>query len=106
MRAESEKQMLSAPVNLMELDRTAMQGYFAALGEKTFRADQVLKWVYQRGVTRFEEMTNLSKSLRKSLTRTAIVEVPAVGEQKQSSDGTIKWQFVPVSYTHLTLPTT
>ncbi len=94
MHAESEKQMLSAPVNLMELDRTAMQGYFAALGEKTFRADQVLKWVYQRGVTRFEEMTNLSKSLRKSLTRTAIVEVPVVGEHKRSSDGTIKWQFV------------
>jgi len=54
-------------VNLMGFDRAAMEAYFLSIGEKTFRASQVMKWIHQVGASDFSEMTNLSKTLRASL---------------------------------------
>jgi 23S rRNA (adenine2503-C2)-methyltransferase len=54
-------------VNLLDFDRQGLEALFTAMGEKAFRASQVLKWIYQGGVDDFDDMTNLSKSLRESL---------------------------------------
>ncbi len=78
-------------VNLMGLDRAALGRLFEGLGERRFRADQVMKWVHQAGVTDFDDMTNLSKPLRHRLEEHAIVEVPAVAGDQTSADGTRKW---------------
>ena len=85
--------MPSPLINLVGLDRTAMQDYFTSIGEKTFRADQILQWIYHHRVTRFKDMTNLSKILRESLDETAVLQFPEVATEQGSSDGTIKWKF-------------
>lgn len=75
----------------MGLDRPAMEAYFLALGEKSFRASQVMKWIHQMGVSDFAEMTNLSKSLRESLATHAVITVPEILSDDLSEDGTRKW---------------
>ena len=47
-------------INLFDLDQARMRAFFESIGEKPFRAEQVLKWVYHQGVTDFDQMTNLS----------------------------------------------
>ncbi len=79
------------PTNLMGLDREAMEAYFASIGEKSFRASQVMKWIHQVGVSDFSEMTNLSKALRASLNEVAQVSVPEIISDTLSEDGTRKW---------------
>lgn len=79
------------PINLMGLDREAMEAYFASIGEKSFRASQVMKWIHQVGVSDFTEMTNLSKSLRASLGEKAKISVPQIISDDLSIDGTRKW---------------
>lgn len=78
-------------VNLLNLDKTALQDFFTDLGEKPFRASQVLKWIYQFGVDDFDAMTNLSKSLRDKLKARAEIRPPEIVSEHQSHDGTIKW---------------
>lgn len=80
-------------VNLLNFDRKGMEAFFAELGEKPFRATQMLKWIYQFGVSDFEQMTNLSKVMREELTSMAKISVPDIIEQQESGDGTIKWLF-------------
>ncbi|HSH42469.1 MAG TPA: 23S rRNA (adenine(2503)-C(2))-methyltransferase RlmN [Arenicellales bacterium] len=79
------------PFNLMNFDRPAMADFFGELGEKRFRADQVVKWIHQLGVADFESMTNLSKSLRQRLGDEAEVSPPRVMAENWSRDGTCKW---------------
>ena len=55
------------PVNLFDLDRAALGAFMGSLGEKPFRAQQVMKWIYHQGVTDFADMTNLSLALREQL---------------------------------------
>ena len=81
----------SQPTNLMGLDRQAMEAYFASIGEKSFRASQVMKWIHQVGVSDFSEMTNLSKTLRASLSANAQIGVPQIISDNLSEDGTRKW---------------
>jgi len=83
----------AAPTNLLDLDRAGMRAYFAELGEKPFRADQVLKWIYHRGETDFAAMTDLAKSLRQRLAAEAEVRPPQIITCKDSVDGTRKWLF-------------
>jgi 23S rRNA (adenine2503-C2)-methyltransferase len=80
-------------LNLLGMSRGELAVFFADLGEKPFRAQQLLQWVHQRGVTDFEAMTDLSKSLRAKLSGLATVALPRVDSQHESSDGTIKWLF-------------
>ncbi len=84
---------MSAPKNLLGLDRFALQEYFASLGEKAFHARQLLQWVYQRGVTDFSEMTDLRLSLRQTLSENAVIALPEVSRAQHSLDGTRKWLF-------------
>ena len=84
---------MSAPKNLLGLDRFALQEYFASLGEKAFHARQLLQWVYQRGVTDFSEMTDLRLSLRQTLSENAVIALPDVSLTQHSLDGTRKWLF-------------
>ena len=79
------------PTNLMGLDREAMEAYFASIGEKSFRASQVMKWIHQVGASDFAEMTNLSKTLRASLSEKAEISVPEIISDQLSEDGTRKW---------------
>ena len=78
-------------INLLDLDRKALESYFVKMGDKSFRAQQVLKWIYHQGVIDFNEMTNLSKSLRTILTENAFIKAPNIKSEQKSSDGTYKW---------------
>lgn len=78
-------------VNLLDLNRQGLRDFFAELGEKPFRADQVMKWLYHYCVDDFDQMTNLNKVLREKLKQIAEVRAPEIRLQQQSSDGTIKF---------------
>ncbi len=80
-----------AKVNLLGLDRRGLEAFFADMGEKAFRASQLLKWIHQLGVDDFDEMTNLSKALRTKLQAHAEIRAPQVVLDQGSSDGTHKW---------------
>ncbi len=77
--------------NLLGLDRQALEAFFVQLGEKPFRARQVMKWLYHHGVADFDAMTDLGKALREKLKQTAEVRVPEVLTEQLSEDGTRKW---------------
>lgn len=78
-------------VNLLNLDLNGLKDFFANLGEKSFRAIQVFKWIHQRGAENFDEMTDLSKNLREQLKEIAYIKGPAVSIEQCSLDGTQKW---------------
>ena len=80
-----------ASINLLDFDRKGLQAFFVERGEKPFRATQLLKWIYQEGVTDFEDMTNLSKSLRSYLTDQCHITPPQIVTEQLASDGTCKW---------------
>lgn len=82
-----------AKTNLLGMTPEELAAYFKEIGEKPFRATQVIKWIYQYGVTDFAQMTNLSKSLREKLNAHACVTPPKVLHRKYSDDGTRKWIF-------------
>ena len=78
-------------VNLMNLTRAQMREFFAELGEKPFRADQLVKWIYHFGEDNFDNMTNLNKKLREKLKSVGEIKAPEVAVEQRSADGTIKW---------------
>ena len=78
-------------VDLLGMDRAALGAFFAELSEKPFRVTQVMKWLHHRGVHDFEEMTDLSRSLRSRLAELAYVEMPSIASENVSRDGTRKW---------------
>ncbi|TVQ41993.1 MAG: 23S rRNA (adenine(2503)-C(2))-methyltransferase RlmN [Wenzhouxiangella sp.] len=77
--------------NLLGLDQAGLERFFAEIGEKPFRARQVLQWVHQRGVTDFALMTDLSRALRERLQVEAEITPPRVIREQLSEDGTVKW---------------
>ncbi|MBL0141478.1 MAG: radical SAM protein [Betaproteobacteria bacterium] len=79
--------------NLLDFTLPALTDWFASLGEKPFRARQVFRWVHQRGVADFDEMTDLAKGLREKLGALAEVRPPAILSENRSTDGTVKWLF-------------
>lgn len=94
---EAEKTALtdaaSARVNLLGKPEAALTQFFDDLGEKPFRARQVMKWIHQRNAVRFDDMTDLSKQLRAQLEQLASIGLPSVISEKTSADGTVKWLF-------------
>ncbi len=78
-------------INLLGLSPSQMEAFFAELGEKKFRAQQMLKWIHQYGQSDFDEMTNMSKALRQRLSEIAEVRLPEVVYENTSKDGTRKW---------------
>lgn len=79
--------------NLLGMSKDELSAFFVSLGEKSFRATQVMKWIYQFGVTDFFEMTNISKKLQHKLHEVACVVPPTVKYKEFSQDGTRKWVF-------------
>ncbi len=77
--------------NLLDYSTEKMKTFFLEHGEKPFRAVQLIKWIHQQGVADFDQMTNLSKSLRTELQKIAEVRPPEVVTEQLSSDGTCKW---------------
>ena len=77
--------------NLIGLDRDEMQALFAEMGEPKFRAKQLFQWIYNRGVTDFDGMTNISKVLRADLAQKFRMDRPGVTQHQKSVDGTQKW---------------
>lgn len=78
-------------VNLLDLDEPGLRAFFASHHEKPFRSQQLMKWMYQHRVTDFDQMTDLSKSLRQTLKTVATVTLPEIISVKTSVDGTVKW---------------
>ena len=79
------------PENILNFDAQQLTDWFAEMGEKPFRARQVLRWVYKEGVADFDAMTDLAGSLRSKLKERACVQTPEVMREELSSDGTRKW---------------
>ena len=77
--------------NLLNYDLNGLTQHFAEMGEKPFRAKQVMRWMHQAGAQNFEEMTDLAKSLRAKLNEQATIEVPKLMMAQESTDGTRKW---------------
>jgi len=77
--------------NLLDLDAAALAEFFAGLGEKPFRARQVLKWIHQQGEGDFAAMSDLAKSLREKLGTVARVHAPTIVGDTIATDGTRKW---------------
>ena len=84
-------EMNTKKINLMDLTRQQMREFFAELGEKPFRADQLVKWIYHFGEDNFDNMTNINKKLREKLKAVAEIKAPEVAVEQRSADGTIKW---------------
>lgn len=82
---------VTGKINLLDLNRQQMREFFAKMGEKPFRADQVMKWMYHYCYDDFEQMTDINKVLRAKLQRVAEIRAPEVAEEQRSIDGTIKW---------------
>ncbi len=78
-------------INLLDFDLAGLTRYFAEIGEKPFRAKQVLRWMHQMGADDFGQMSDLAKSLREKLTQQAVISVPQVRSEHRSTDGTVKW---------------
>jgi 23S rRNA (adenine2503-C2)-methyltransferase len=77
--------------NLLGLDSQGMEQFFAGMGEKPFRARQVLKWIHRRGAADFDAMTDIARELRVKLKQSAAIEPPQVVGDGTAADGTRKW---------------
>ena len=78
-------------INLFGLDREQLRAQFAAAGEKPFRADQIMHWIYRRGEAGFDGMSNISKEMRGKLTDRFEIRTPELLAEQVSKDGTRKW---------------
>ncbi|VFP83263.1 23S rRNA (adenine(2503)-C(2))-methyltransferase RlmN [Candidatus Erwinia haradaeae] len=81
-------------INLLDLSRIQMRTFFNNLGEKSFHAEQVMKWIYHDYCCDFDQMTNISRSFREKLKTFAEIHAPEVKKEQTSSDGTIKWTMI------------
>lgn len=81
----------SKPANLLGMSRTELENFLQGLGEKPFRAVQLLKWIHQQGVTDFDAMTNISKALRERLKQVAEIRPPVIRDVFDAKDGCFKW---------------
>ena len=79
--------------NLLNYDLDGLALFCEGLGEKRYRAVQLFRWIHQKGASRFDDMSDLAKSLREKLRGVAQVQAPPVISQHISADGTIKWLF-------------
>ena len=76
---------------LIGLDRDALTALMGTLGEPAFRARQIWRWVYGRGVTDFEAMTDIARPLRARLADAFVIDRPTVASEQISRDGTRTW---------------
>ena len=77
--------------NLLDYDAAQLTGFFAEIGEKPFRAKQLMRWMHQCGEADFSNMSDLAKTLRQKLAAGARIEAPPVLADATAEDGTRKW---------------
>lgn len=82
---------LTGKANLLGMTQLQLEEFFESIGEKRFRAGQVMKWIHHFGVDDFDAMTNVGKVLREKLRACAEIRGPEVISENISSDGTRKW---------------
>ena len=83
--------MAESKINLLNLDRDGLRAFVADMGEKPFRADQIMKWIYHFGTDDFTKMTNINKVMQAKLSECAYIQAPEIKAEYRSGDGTIKW---------------
>ncbi|VFP81101.1 Dual-specificity RNA methyltransferase RlmN [Buchnera aphidicola (Cinara kochiana kochiana)] len=81
-------------INLLDLNLKKMIDFFLQLGEKKFRAIQMMEWIYKKYCINFNKMHNLSNILKHKLKNVSVIQLPQCSEEKKSNDGTIKWKFL------------
>lgn len=86
-----QSSLSTTKLNLLDLDREGLAAYFTEIGEKSFRASQLVQWIHQKGVTEFGLMSNLSMALRDHLQASTVIRMPDVAYDASSADGTRKW---------------
>ena len=79
--------------NLLDFDLHGLQAFCEGLGEKRFRAQQLFRWIHQRGESDFDRMTDLALGFRQKLKSHACIKGLDVVSSHTSADGTIKWLF-------------
>ena len=77
--------------NLLGYSLESLEDFFTDIGEQSYRAKQVLKWIHQKGVLDFSEMTDLNKDLRNKLNNHAFIKPPQIEEEFISNEGTKKY---------------
>jgi 23S rRNA (adenine2503-C2)-methyltransferase len=82
---------IKSRLNLLDFDEAGLRDFFVSIGEKPFRAQQILKWIYHHAVTDFEAMTDLGIALRQKLGLIAEIKLPQILREQRSVDGTVKW---------------
>ncbi len=83
--------MIASIQNLIGIPRAELEDWCVTIGEKPFRARQLMRWIYERGELDWTAMTDLSLSLRQVLMASASLQLPTVETRAQSADGTVKW---------------
>jgi len=84
--------MAGTSQNLLGMTRGDLESLFADMGEKPFRARQVMQWIYGRSVYELDQMTDLSVALRQSLADRLTFDLPEIQQREDATDGVVKWQ--------------
>ena len=88
---QQEKVKQVKKVNLLNFTRKGLRDYLQSIDEKPFRAEQLMKWIYQDGQSDFNQMTNINKQLRTKLIELCEVRAPVISHHQKATDGTIKF---------------
>lgn len=81
----------SAPTPLTSLTREQLKEALSTIGQPSYRSDQIIRWLYQRGASSYDQMTDLPKSLREQLAEIHPLQAPSMVDRQISSDGTRKY---------------
>jgi 23S rRNA (adenine2503-C2)-methyltransferase len=80
-------------IDIRNLSKLELEAKFTEMGEPKFRSGQVWQWLWQKGITNFDEMSNLSKPLRDKLKELFFINTITLDKSQYSADGTIKSRF-------------
>ena len=80
-------------IDLKNLSPSELEDFIASFGKERYRSIQILRWLYQRGVHSFDQMTNLSKKFRQAMEQVSFISVLLPLLMEESSDGTKKFLF-------------
>ena len=83
--------MSDKKINLLGYSLESLEAFFNDIGEPKFRAKQLIKWVHQKGILDFSQMTDFNKILREKLELLACLRTPLVEKVYKSPEGTIKY---------------
>ena len=83
----------SSKIDIKSLSKPEIEQFCSELGLKRFRSDQIVQWLYQKGASSFDEMTNLSLTLREKLNELAIINRIELANKQEARDGTVKFLF-------------